>query len=136
MFPVDSKILLVDDSTSLRAMVKNQLLGMGYKKIFEAENGSVALEQVKGSLATGSSFNLILCDWNMPVMNGINFLVEIKADIKLRSIPVLIVTAESDVKQVVQAISAGASDYIVKPFDENILAEKMKAVWKRTGGKV
>lgn len=131
MFPTDSKILVVDDSAPARTLIKGLLVRTGYKNVQEAEDGKVALGMVRQNHATGVPFRLIVLDWNMPVMPGIHFLVELKADIKFREVPVLIVTSEKDVKQVVQAISAGAADYVVKPFDDALLLDKMKAIWKR-----
>jgi len=135
MFPKSSRVLVVDDSMAMRTLTAEQLKSLGYKNVEEAENGKVAMEIIKTQQSNGVTFDLIILDWNMPVMNGIDFLYEMKLDSKIRKSPVLVITAEGDVKQVTQAISAGASEYIVKPFDETILNEKMKAIWEKNGKK-
>lgn len=132
MFPVDTRFLIVDDSPALRNLERGQLSRLGYKDVVEADDGQMALELATEHQSKGRPFGIILLDWNMPVMTGIDFLAKIKADPVLKAIPVLLVTAESDLKQVIQAISTGASDYLVKPFDEYQLKAKLFSVWDRT----
>jgi len=134
MFPAETRVLVVDDSDALRSMMRTLLAKLGLTDVVEAENGKVALERLK-TQSLRAPIQLITLDWNMPVMDGITFLNEMKADSKYQSIPVLVVTAESDVIKVVEAISAGASDYIVKPFDELLLREKLQTIWQSTGAK-
>lgn len=132
MFAADTKFLIVDDSPALRNLERGQLSKLGFKDVVEADDGKMALELAHEHQAKGRPFGVILLDWNMPVMTGIDFLAKVKADEKLKGTPVLLVTAESDLKQVIQAISTGASDYLVKPFDEYQLKAKLFSVWDRT----
>jgi two-component system chemotaxis response regulator CheY len=119
------KILVVDDMSTMRRIVKNIMKQLGFVNVEEAENGREALEKLRAE-----SFGFIISDWNMPVMTGIDLLRAIRADDKLKAIPVLMVTAEAQKQNLVEAIQAGVSNYIVKPFTAEVLQEKMNKIFK------
>ena len=119
------KILVVDDMSTMRRIVKNIMKQPGFANVEEAENGQEALNKLKAE-----SFGFVISDWNMPVMTGIDLLRAIRADDKLKGIPVLMVTAEAQKENLVEAIKAGVSNYIVKPFTAEVLQEKMSKIFK------
>ena len=119
------KILVVDDMSTMRRIVKNIMKQLGFANVEEAENGQDALEKLRAE-----SFGFVICDWNMPVMTGIDLLRAIRADDKLKAIPVLMVTAEAQKENLIEAIQAGVSNYIVKPFTAEVLQEKMNKIFK------
>lgn len=123
------KIMVVDDSITMRRIVILNLKKAGYEDIVEAENGRVALGIL---LAAKSDMpDLILLDWNMPEMSGIEFLKEIKVDVKLKNIPVIMVTTEAERECVMEAVKCGASGYLIKPltpakFQEQVIEKLNK----------
>lgn len=121
----DLKILSVDDFPTMRRIVKNILGQLGLHDVHEAEDGAMALSKLRSE-----KFDLVITDWNMPRMNGLELLKEIKADASLKGIPVVMVTAEADKDNVVSALKEGASNYIVKPFNAETLGGKLQAVFK------
>lgn len=118
------KILVVDDFSTMRRIVKNILKQLGYENVDEAENGADAFEKVKAG-----GYQFVITDWNMPVMDGLGFLKKVRADANLKSLPVLMVTAEAEKEKVVSAIQAGVNNYIVKPFTAAVLQEKMSKIF-------
>lgn len=112
------KILIVDDMVTMRRIVKNVLKQLGFSNIDEAENGQDGLQKLKSS-----KYDFVVSDWNMPVMTGIDMLRAIRADEQLKAIPVLMVTAEAQQKNLVEAVQAGVSNYIVKPFTAETMQE-------------
>lgn len=118
------KILVVDDFSTMRRIVRNILKQLGYTNIEEAEDGDVALEKLKDG-----AFEFVITDWNMPNMTGLDLLKSIRADDKLKDTPVLIVTAEAEKENVVQAAQAGVNDYIVKPFTADVLQKKIERIF-------
>jgi two-component system chemotaxis response regulator CheY len=119
------KILVVDDMSTMRRIVKNIMKQLGFANVEEAENGQDALDKLKAD-----TFGFVISDWNMPVMTGIQLLRAIRADEKLKAIPVLMVTAEAQKENLIEAIQAGVSNYIVKPFTAEVLQEKMGKIFK------
>ena len=119
------KILVVDDMSTMRRIVKNIMKQLGFANVEEAENGEEALGKLRAD-----KFGFVISDWNMPVMTGIDMLRAIRADEKLKPIPVLMVTAEAQKENLVEAIQAGVSNYIVKPFTAEVLQEKMNKIFK------
>jgi len=131
MFPPHTRILIVDDMRTMRAIVKGQLLGLGFTDILEASDGDKGLEVLNTEFRKGLPVELILSDWNMPVMKGIEFLKLVRADPRWGSVPFIMVTAESERALVMDAVKAGISNYIMKPFTPVMLETKLKAVWTR-----
>ena len=116
------KILLVDDSLTMRRIQKTQLINLGIKTIIEAENGDDALSK----LGNNMPIDVILLDWNMPIMDGITFLHKVRADATYKAVKVIMCTSESEKDKVVEALKAGANNYIVKPFTPDSLKEKLE----------
>ncbi|MDX2218612.1 MAG: chemotaxis response regulator CheY [Burkholderiales bacterium] len=114
------KFLIVDDFSTMRRIVRNLLKEIGHQNADEAEDGAVALQKLKAG-----SFDFVVSDLNMPNMNGFELLRQIRADDKLKSLPVLLVTAEAKKEDIVTAAQIGASGYIVKPFTKATLEEKL-----------
>jgi len=120
------KFLIVDDFSTMRRIVRNLLKELGYQNAEEAEDGVVALNMLRAA-----PFDFVVSDLNMPNMNGFELLREIRADAKLKSLPVLLVTAEARKEDIVTAAQAGASGYIVKPFTKGTLEEKLAKILQK-----
>jgi two-component system chemotaxis response regulator CheY len=123
MFNFKLKVLVVDDFPTMRRIVKNLLKQLGYENIDEAEDGAQALAKLKNG-----GYGLLITDWNMPVMEGIDLLKHLRADEALKDLPVLMVTAEAEKDKVITAIKAGVDNYVVKPFTAEILKEKLEKI--------
>jgi two-component system, chemotaxis family, chemotaxis protein CheY len=121
--PADLKFLIVDDFSTMRRIVRGLLKEMGCNNAEEAEDGAVALAAMKAQ-----RFDFVVCDINMPNMNGFDFLKAVRADESLKHIPVLMVTAEARKEDIVLAAQTGASGYIVKPFTKATLEEKVQKI--------
>ncbi|HEB55062.1 MAG TPA: chemotaxis protein CheY [Gammaproteobacteria bacterium] len=120
------KILIVDDFSTMRRIIKNLLRDLGFTNTEEADDGTTALPM----LQTGK-FELLVTDWNMPGMQGIDLLRHVRADENMASLPVLMVTAEQKKEQIVEAAQAGVNGYIVKPFTAQTLKEKLEKIFER-----
>ncbi len=118
-----SKVLVVDDSATIRRIIKNTLERIGYSDVVEAENGIDALTKLKEG-----DISLVLTDWNMPEMDGITLVKSIRASDKFGTVPVIMVTTEAEKNEVMEALQLGVNDYIVKPFTPEILKEKIEKV--------
>jgi two-component system chemotaxis response regulator CheY len=126
VMPLDFKanILIVDDFPTMRKIVKSVLKQLGYHNIIEAEDGEKALETLRSN-----PVDFIVSDWNMPNMTGLEFLKEVRADPKFKHLPFLMVTAEADKENIVEAVRSGVSNYIVKPFNAGTMKEKMEKIF-------
>lgn len=122
------KFLVVDDFSTMRRIVINLLKELGYSNIEEAEDGAVALKRLQTE-----PFDFVVTDWNMPNMTGLELLQAVRADAKLKALPVLLVTAEAKNDNIVAAAQAGASGYIVKPFTAATLEEKLVKIIEKHG---
>ncbi len=122
------KILVVDDFSTMRRIVRNLLKELGYANVDEAEDGVAALQKLKGG-----NFQFVVTDWNMPNMTGIELLQAIRADVGLKHLPVLMITAEAKKENIIAAAQSGASGYIVKPFTAGTLEEKLNKVFEKYG---
>ena len=131
MFSKDSNILIAEDSTAVRTLLKRQFSSLGYLHIFEAEDGIEALECLNALHDQGKNIHLVVCDWNMPRLSGLDLLILLRTDQKFNALPFLMITYESDIALVTLAIAKGADDYIVKPVTEEILQEKLDFIWKK-----
>lgn len=120
------KILIVDDFSTMRRIIKNLLRDLGFNNTIEADDGLTALPILK---AGGVDF--LITDWNMPGMQGIDLLKTVRADAKLSAMPVLMVTAETKREQIIEAAQAGVNGYIVKPFTAATLKEKIEKIFER-----
>lgn len=122
------RFLIVDDFSTMRRIIRNILKEIGYSNADEAEDGQVALSKLKSS-----PFDFVVSDINMPNMNGFQLLQQIRADDSLRTLPVLMVTAEARKEDIVTAAQSGASGYIVKPFTKATLEEKVQKILQKVG---
>ncbi|HET6514303.1 MAG TPA: chemotaxis response regulator CheY [Thermodesulfovibrionales bacterium] len=122
------KILVIDDFSTMRRIVKNILKQLGYENIEEAEDGLQAYTKLKND-----AFGFVVSDWNMPNMDGLELLKKVRSDPELKALPVLMVTAEAEKEKVVEAIKAGVNNYIVKPFTAEVLKEKMDKIFEKLG---
>lgn len=120
------KILVVDDFATMRKVVRNLLKQVGYENIVEAEDGVMALKALKSQ-----KIGLIISDWNMPNMTGLELLKVVRADEELKATPFLMVTAEALQDNVITAVKAGVNNYIVKPFTAEVLNEKIKKILEK-----
>ena len=119
------KFLVVDDFSTMRRIVRNLLKELGYTNTEEAEDGVIALSRLRAE-----KFDFVVSDWNMPNMTGIELLKSIRADDALKTLPVLMITAEARKENIIEAAQAGASGYIVKPFTAATLDEKLTKIFK------
>ncbi|ADU96810.1 chemotaxis response regulator CheY [Thermovibrio ammonificans] len=124
------KILIVDDMAAMRKILKTLLAQLGYKNVDEAEDGKQALEILRQN---PDKYGLVITDWNMPNMTGIELVQEIRKDEKLKHLPILMVTAEAKKENVLMAIKAGVNNYIVKPFTAETLKEKLEKIFSSLG---
>lgn len=120
------KILVVDDFSTMRRIIKNLLRDLGFNNAAEADDGTTALPMLQNG-----NFDFLITDWNMPGMQGIDLLKAVRADPKLATLPVLMVTAESKRDQIVEAAQSGVNGYIVKPFTAVTLKEKIEKIFER-----
>ncbi|HEY1283880.1 MAG TPA: chemotaxis response regulator CheY [Steroidobacteraceae bacterium] len=119
----DMKFLVVDDYSTMRRIVKNLLHDLGYANVTEADDGNTALPL----LQTGG-FDFLITDWNMPGMPGLDLLKAVRANEKLKTMPVLMLTAEAKREQIVEAAQAGVNGYVIKPFTAATLKEKIDKI--------
>ena len=129
-FPLSIRILIVDDMERMRTLVKEQVRALGYSNFEYAENGEKAMQMLIQE-AYSKPFDLILSDWNMPVMTGLDFLKNVRSNRQFDRVPFLMVTAEADRESVLSAIKAGASNYIVKPFTPSTFDQKLQVIAKK-----
>ena len=123
------KILIVDDFSTMRRIIKSLLRDLGFNNTSEADDGSTALPMLQSG-----GFEFLITDWNMPQMPGIELLKRVRADANLARLPVLMVTAEAKRDQIVEAAQAGVNGYIVKPFTAVTLKEKIEKIFERIDG--
>ncbi len=131
MFSANLKVLVVDDMETMRAMLNNYLNDMGFKRIVMATDGTEAVQKLKDSQKTNDPFHIIICDWDMPNMNGIDFLKFCQSEEKFKNIPVIFVTVEGNQKNILEAITHGVADYIVKPYTQSLLQSKLQRVMNK-----
>lgn len=123
---LNMKILVVDDFSTMRRIIKNLLKELGFTNIEEADDGATALPMLKQG-----HFDFLVTDWNMPGMTGIDLLKAVRADPALVNLPVLMVTAEAKREQIIMAAQAGVNGYVVKPFNGPTLKEKIDKIFER-----
>lgn len=118
------KVLIVDDFATMRRIMKNILKQIGFTNIIEADDGTTALEELKKN-----SVDLIISDWNMPKMTGLELLKTVRRMEGFKTLPFLMVTAEAQKQNVIDAVQAGVSNYVVKPFTAEAISEKLKKIF-------
>ncbi|NWF66457.1 MAG: chemotaxis protein CheY [Campylobacterales bacterium] len=117
------KLLVVDDSSTMRRIIRNTLNRLGYTEIEESENGLEAWQKMDVG-----DINVLITDWNMPEMNGLELVKKVRADDRFKDVPIIMVTTEGGKTEVITALKAGVNNYIVKPFTPQVLKEKLEAV--------
>ena len=122
------KFLVVDDFSTMRRIVRNLLKELGFTNVDEAEDGQIALQKLNSL-----PFDFVVTDWNMPNMDGLTLLQNIRATPSLKHLPVLMITAEAKKENIIAAAQAGASGYIVKPFTAGTLSEKLNKIFEKMG---
>jgi len=122
----NTKFLVVDDFSTMRRIVRNLLKDLGYTNVDEAEDGVMGLSKLRSG-----SFDFVISDWNMPNMDGLAMLQNIRADAALAHLPVLMVTAEAKKENIIAAAQAGANGYVVKPFTAATLDEKLGKIFEK-----
>jgi len=122
------KFLVVDDFSTMRRIVRNLLKELGFTNVDEAEDGAVALTKLREG-----NFEFVVSDWNMPNMDGLTLLQNVRADAKLKTLPFLMITAEAKKENIIAAAQAGASGYVVKPFTAATLQEKLEKIFEKMG---
>lgn len=124
MLNTNMDVLIVDDASAMRRILRGLLRELGFKNMREAENGRLAMDELKKKKA-----DFVVSDWNMPVMTGMDLLKAIRADEELKATPVLMVTAEAKQENIIEAVQAGVNNYIVKPFNAQTLQEKLNKIF-------
>jgi two-component system chemotaxis response regulator CheY len=114
------RVLVIDDSRAIRAIIRNILIEMGLE-VLEAANGREGLEQMQSN----PDVEVVLVDWNMPVMNGLDFIISLRAQRAYDRVRILMVTTETETEQVTRALGAGANEYLMKPFTKDVLVAKL-----------
>lgn len=122
------KFLVIDDFPTMRRIVRNLLKELGYSNVEEAEDGVDALAKLREN-----KFDFVVSDWNMPNLDGLEMLKQIRQDDALKHLPVLMVTAEAKKENIIEAAQAGASGYVVKPFTAGTLEEKLNKIFEKLG---
>ena len=131
MFPTSTKILIVDDIQSLRDLLKAYLRRLGYWNIEEFVDGQDALDALWGAQQKNEPFGLVISDWNMPTMTGLELLKRVRMVPDWKNLPFLLLTTESEKARIVEAVQAQVSNYMVKPIDEETLKEKIVKAWEK-----
>lgn len=121
---LNMKVMIVDDFATMRRILRNILKQIGFKNIIEADDGKHALKELKKE-----KVDLIMCDWNMPEMPGIELLKNVRSDDELKNIPFVMVTAEAQKDNILEAVKAGVSNYVVKPFTAETITEKLQKIF-------
>jgi two-component system chemotaxis response regulator CheY len=125
MIDTNMRILIVDDFSTMRKIIRGIMKKLGFTNLEEADDGSTALPKLKSD-----NFDFVISDWNMPTMSGLELLKAVRSDDDLKELPFLMVTAEAKKENIVQAVKAGASNYIVKPFTQEVLQKKLEEIFK------
>jgi two-component system chemotaxis response regulator CheY len=131
MFPFDTRILIIDDMQTIRDLVKSQLRSMGFGNIAEATDGEEGLQYLIKHNTAKQHIQLVISDWNMPKMSGLELLKQVRANPEFATLPFVLLTSEAERDQVTEAVLAGVSQYVVKPFSAKIFEDKLKTVWAK-----
>lgn len=124
------RVLVADDMNMMRRLITRHLNSLGIEQIDEAEDGTEAWNKLTASTSSSHPYNLIVCDWNMPGLTGLDILKRARADERLKDVPFLMVTAETESPQVVEAAKAGVTGYVIKPFTQDTLLGKVATILK------
>lgn len=127
----DMKIIVIDDMATMRKIIKNMLTQIGFTNIDQADDGATALPMIMEAQEKGEPYEFIVSDWNMPQMSGLDLLKTVRADENLKATPFLMITAESEQGNVVVAVKAGVSNFIIKPFSAQVLKDKIIKIFNK-----
>lgn len=131
MFPPETKILVADDMRTMRNLLRQVLSELTYNKITEVDDGAAAWTEIESSFALKIPYGLIISDWAMPKLSGLELLKKVRMTDATKNMPFLMITAESEAAQVKEAIMSGVSNYITKPFTADTVKAKLAAIWKK-----
>lgn len=131
MFSLDSQILILDDMPTIRDLVRKQLRSMGFKNITEAQNGQEGWDLLETAYGAAKPFDLVISDWMMPQLRGIELLQMVREDQRFAKLPFVLLTSEADRDQVTEAVLLGVSQYIVKPFSAKVFEEKLLSAFQK-----
>jgi two-component system chemotaxis response regulator CheY len=134
MLPNSAKILVVDDMATMRKYVRQCLANLGFENVVEADDGDTAWQAVQEAISAKAPFDFVITDWNMPKMQGIDFLRLMRSHEKTLSLPVLMLTGEGSQHQIIEAIQAGVSAYLVKPFTPEGLSDRVQIAIRTAAG--
>jgi two-component system chemotaxis response regulator CheY len=135
VFLKNSVILVVDDSSTIRDQIIKDLNALGFFNIIQAESGIKGIVKIGEAEKSGTPVNLVISDWNMPQMTGLEFLQEVRKTPHLAQLPFLMLTTNTDLDQVLRAVNAGVNGYLVKPNTVESLKAGLETVWKRNKSK-
>ncbi|AGH94525.1 response regulator [Pseudobdellovibrio exovorus] len=131
MFPANTRILVLDDMMTMRKIVIKNLKDLGFTDIQDAADGNLGWDILNQS---SPPIQLIISDWNMPNCTGLELLKKVRADERMKAVPFVLLTAEAETHQVMEAVKAGVSNYILKPFTPEHIKEKIEQTYKKTAG--
>jgi two-component system, chemotaxis family, chemotaxis protein CheY len=132
MFPPDTKILIIDDMITMRKLIRKQLYDLGFTITQEAADGVLGWAEIEKAMASNAPFTLIVSDWNMPNMSGLDLLRKVRAQENLKKLPFILITAETEMPQVMEAIKSGVTTYVTKPFSPATFKEKLTMAWTKS----
>jgi len=132
MFDPGTKILVVDDMNTMRKLIVKACKDIGFSNFEEAQDGALGFKKLEEAT---SPVQLVISDWNMPNMSGLDFLKKVRASDKFKKLPFVMLTAEAEKDQVIEAVQAGVTNYIIKPFTPQALREKLEAAYKKVTAK-
>jgi two-component system chemotaxis response regulator CheY len=131
MFPATTKVLVTDDSQSMRMTIINALKAIGFTNITEAENGAIGFQKLEAESGGAEPFGLVFSDQNMPDCTGLEFLRKVRAQPKYAKLPFIMITSETDKSMITDLVQAGASNYLPKPFNGDQIKAKLEATFAR-----
>jgi two-component system, chemotaxis family, chemotaxis protein CheY len=131
MFKTTTKFLIVDNFGTMRKLVKKSLADLGYANSFEATDGLNAYQLLAEHSKSGEPFEFVISDWNMPNMSGIELLKKCRSEDQLKTLPFMLITAESEQLQILEAAKAGVTEYVIKPFSREMLESKLQSSYKK-----
>ncbi len=131
MFPRSAKFLIVDDFATMRKIIEKMLAEMGYANVEEAADGQQAVLMLQKAASSSQPFDMVICDWNMPGLSGLEVLKICRDNQNLKNLPFIMVTCESEQSNILEAAHLGVSDYAVKPFSSKVFEAKVQKAWKK-----
>ncbi len=131
MLRSELRFIVIDDFSTMRKIVRKVILELGFANVQEAEDGQIAWDHLQKAKAEGKPYHFIVSDWNMPNMQGIDLLKLCRTDDVYAKTPFVMVTAEGEQKQIIEALKLGCTDYIVKPYAPNVIKEKLEKLFSK-----